>query len=207
MSSHRVVQTPAGEAWVDVEVPDGSARGLLMIGHGAGGTVAAPDIVVVRHAALAAGLAVAAVTQPYRVAGRKAPAPAPALDLAWLAVLAHLREDPSLAQLPLIAAGRSSGARVACRTAAAAGARGVIALAFPLHPPGRPEKSRQDELDAAGVPVLVVQGDGDPFGLPQPSMTRGKRREVLVLPGDHALRKEHAQIAAAARRFLLARTR
>ena len=103
---------------------------------------------MVRAACRSAGLVVAAVTQPYRVAGRKAPAPASALDTAWGAVLDELRADPALATLPLLVAGRSSGARVACRTAAATGARGVIALAFPLHPPGRPERSRQAELDA-----------------------------------------------------------
>ena len=207
MSERRIIPTPAGEAWADVDRPSGPPRGLLMIGHGAGGTVEAPDIVVVRAAALGAGLAVAAVTQPYRAAGRKAPAPAAALDIAWLAVLVALRGDSALATLPLVGAGRSSGARVACRTATAAGARGVIALAFPLHPPGRPEKSRQGELDAAGVPVLVFQGSADPFGMPEPSPTRGRRREVIVLPGDHALRREHPTIAAQTRRFVLARTR
>ena len=207
MSERRTIATPAGEAWADVALPAGPPRGLLMIGHGAGGTVEAPDILVVRGACLGAGLAVAAITQPYRVAGRKAPAPAATLDLAWLAVLAGLRADPLLAGLALLAAGRSSGARVACRTATAAGARGVIALAFPLHPPGRPERSRQGELDAAGVPVLVLQGASDPFGMPEPSTLRGRRREVVVLPGDHALRREHPTIAAQARRFALARTR
>lgn len=207
MSERRIVETAAGPAWADLDLPATAPRGLLVIGHGAGGTVEAPDILVVRVAGLGAGLAVAAVTQPYRVAGRRAPAPAAALDAAWLAVLADLRADPALADLPLIAAGRSSGARVACRTAGSAGARGVIALAFPLHPPGRPDKSRQDELDAAGVPVLVFQGASDPFGMPEPSPARGRRREVVVLPGDHALRREHSQIAAQTRRFALARTR
>lgn len=212
MTRRRTIATPVGAAWADIAWPEITAtrtqpRGLLVIGHGAGGTVDAPDILVVRAACLGAGLAVAAVTQPYRVAGRKTPAPAATLDMAWRAVLHELRTDPALAALPLLFAGRSSGARVACRTAAEAGARGVIALAFPLHPPGRPERSRQDELDAVGVPVLVFQGASDPFGMPAPAPTRGRRRVVIVLPGDHALRRAHPQIAAHTRRFALARTR
>lgn len=211
MTHRRTIATAVGEAWADIDWPEITAtqakpRGLLMIGHGAGGTVEAPDILVVRAACRSAGLVVAAVTQPYRVAGRKAPVPASALDTAWGAVLDELRADPALATLPLLVAGRSSGARVACRTAAATGARGVIALAFPLHPPGRPERLRQAELDAAGVPVLVFQGASDPFGMPMPSSTRGRRRVVVVLPGDHSLRREHPQIAAHTRRFALART-
>lgn len=204
----QVVPTPSGDAWADVAWPaDAQLRGLLVLGHGAGGSVDAPDLLVVRGACLDAGLAVASVTQPYRAAGRRAPAPAPRLDEAWCAVISHLRSQDRLAAVPLLVGGRSSGARVACRTAAAVRARGVIALAFPLHPPGSPEKSRQSELDAVAVPVLVVQGDADPFGMPPPAATRGRRREVLVVPGDHSLRREHGRIAAAARRFALARTR
>lgn len=135
-----------------------------MLGHGAGGSVDAPDLLAVREAAVAAGVAVVRVTQPYRVAGRRAPAPAGHLDEAWTAVLAVLRERH--ADVPvLLVGGRSSGARVACRTARAVGAAGIVALAFPLHPPGRPERTRAEEL-RTGLPTLVVNGDRDPFGVP-----------------------------------------
>jgi uncharacterized protein len=138
----------------------------------------------VHDIAVAAGVRVALVTQPYRVAGRKAPAPAPQLDEAWTAVVGELA-DPAI---PLLLGGRSSGARVACRTAEALTAAGVLALAFPLHPPGRPEKSRAAELPA-GLPTLVVNGDRDPFGVPLPL----GRIEVAVRPGaTHDLRKDLA---------------
>jgi predicted alpha/beta-hydrolase family hydrolase len=188
---------------VELTLPDGAPAALLALGHGAGGGVDAPDLRAVRSAALAAGLAVARVTQPYRVAGRRAPAPAPHLDEAWTAVLAGLRADPdrpALAGLPLVVGGRSSGARVACRTAAGLGAAGVVALAFPLHPPGRPERSRLDELDGA-VPTLVVNGDRDPFGVPpeRPGVT------VVVRPGErHDLRADPAAVAEAVLDFLRA---
>ena len=154
-----------------------------MLGHGAGGGIASPDLVAARDAALALDVAVALVEQPYRVAGRKSPAPAAQLDVAWLAVLEAL----DLAG-PLFAGGRSSGARVACRTAAAAGAAGVLCLAFPVHPPGRPEKTRMAELDAVPVPVLVVQGERDPFGMPPAA----DGRDVVVVPGTHSLRSTGA---------------
>ena len=181
------ITTPRGDAAVDLDIPDEPAL-LLVLGHGAGGSVESPDLVAVRDAAVAAGYAVARVTQPYRVAGRRTPAPAAQLDEAWLAVLAGLDAlvpGAGLGDLPLVTGGRSSGARVACRTARATGALGVLALAFPLHPPGRPEKSRADELAAAGVPVLVLNGDRDPFGVPDP----GRRVKVHVIPGaNHSLR-------------------
>src|SRR5690606_11906399 len=180
-------------------LPTGGAPvALLMLGHGAGGSVDAPDLTAVRQAALAAGVAVARVTQPYRVAGRKTPPPATHLDQAWTAVVDALREEPALATLPLIVGGRSSGARVACRTAATVGAVGVVALAFPLHPPGRPERSRADELPEA-VPTLVVNGDRDPFGVPtpRPGVT------VVVHPGErHDLKRDPAAVAAVVGEFL-----
>ncbi len=148
----------------------------------------APDLLAVRDLALAAGVAVARVTQPYRVAGRRAPAPANQLDEAWTAVVATLRRP----RLPLIVGGRSSGARVACRTAVAVRAVGIVTLAFPLHPPGRPDKSRADELDT-GLPTLVVNGSADPFGIPEP----GPEREIQVRPGErHDLRRDPAGTAA-----------
>ncbi len=130
-----------------------------------------------------AGLSVALVEQPYRVAGRRSPAPAAQLDAAWIAVVEQLGLE-----LPLIAGGRSSGARVACRTAQETGAAAVLCLAFPLHPPGKPEKSRLAELDGVTVPTLVVQGENDPFGTPPP----GPNRIVKRIPGSHSLRSATA---------------
>jgi predicted alpha/beta-hydrolase family hydrolase len=156
------VETPRGLARVGLAVPDEPVS-LLALGHGAGGDVTSADLVAVRDAALSAGVAVALVTQPYRLAGRRAPAPAPALDEAWRAVLGTVVQR--VPDVPLVVGGRSSGARVACRTANELGAAAVVALAFPLHPPGRPERSRADEL-GSGVPTLVVNGDRDPFGVP-----------------------------------------
>lgn len=186
------IETGRGVARAELTKPKGKPKALLALGHGAGGDVTSADLVAVRDAAVAAGVAVALVTQPYRVAGRKAPAPAPQLDEAWQNVLAHLAEHGGV-KAPVVTGGRSSGARVACRTAQAVGAAGVVALAFPLHPPGKPEKSRADEL-ATGVPTLVVNGDRDPFGVP------GKRRgvDIVVLPGErHDLRKDPSAVAAA----------
>ncbi|MEU4618973.1 alpha/beta family hydrolase [Actinoplanes sp. NPDC023801] len=180
--SEITIETPRGPAAVTVTEPAGPALALLVLGHGAGGGVDAPDLVAVHDAAVAAGVRVALVTQPYRVAGRRAPAPAGHLDEAWTTVVGALRVPP----MPLIVGGRSSGARVACRTVTTLGAAGVLALAFPLHPPGRPEKSRAGELPA-GVPTLVVNGDRDPFGVPE----GGGPVEVVVRPGAvHDLRKD-----------------
>ena len=184
------VATPVGEAAVIVDRPPGDAGGLLMLGHGAGGGVDAPDLLAARRAALDAQWAVARVLQPYRVAGRRAPAPAAQLDAAWLAVVTAVRKRRGMATVPLVVAGRSSGARVACRTAAGAEARAVLALAFPLHPPGRPERSRCDELVGVGVPVVVVQGDRDAFGTAADIAALGiEGVDVRVVCGsDHALR-------------------
>jgi predicted alpha/beta-hydrolase family hydrolase len=160
--------------------------GALVLGHGAGGGIHAPDLLAASAAAAEAHCLVALVEQPYRVAGRRSPAPAKQLDAAWRAVVSHLR-GAELGGLPLIAGGRSAGARVACRTAGETGAVAVLCLAFPLHPPGKaadPEKSRLPELDAVSVPVLVVQGERDPFGMPP----EGPDRTVVQIPGDHSLR-------------------
>ncbi|MEV6298344.1 alpha/beta family hydrolase [Actinoplanes sp. NPDC051861] len=176
------IETPRGPAAVKLTDPDGPVLSLLVLGHGAGGGVDAPDLVAVHDLAVAAGVRVALVTQPYRVAGRRAPAPAGHLDEAWTAVVRALR----VPEKPLILGGRSSGARVACRTAPTLGAAGVLALAFPLHPPGKPEKSRAGELPV-DVPTLVLNGDRDPFGVPEPTGVV----EVAVRPGAvHDLRKD-----------------
>jgi len=178
-------------------------KGALVLGHGAGGGVGAADLVAVTQAAQAEELSVALVEQPYRVAGKRSPAPAHQLDAAWIAVVAGLRAGP-LGELLLIVGGRSSGARVACRTAAEVGAAGVLCLAFPLIPPGRSKStagtatSRLPELDQVKLPMLVIQGANDPFGMP-PSR-RG--RKVVQVPGDHGLRRGVGSISGAVRPWL-----
>jgi uncharacterized protein len=194
------LETPHGLARVHLHAPsgDGTLRGALVLGHGAGGGVTAPDLQAATKAALDLGVTVALVEQPYRVAGRRSPAPAGQLDVAWTSVVDQLRAGP-MAGLEVVAGGRSSGARVACRTAEATGAAGVLCLAFPVHPPGKPEKTRLPELDAVTVPALVVQGISDPFGMPPPK--RG-RRKVVRLEGDHGLRKELPKLREAVAAFL-----
>lgn len=186
------LDTPHGPARAHLHPVD-SPAGLLVLGHGAGGGVESPDLVGATDAAREAGLSVALVEQPYRVAGRRSPAPAAQLDAAWISVISQLPREG----LPLLVGGRSAGARVACRTAAEVGAAAVLCLAFPLHPPGKPEKSRLEELDAVEVPTLVVQGERDPFGLPPP----GPNRTVVTIPGTHSLRSS-ATVAAVVREWL-----
>jgi len=190
------IDTPYGPARAHLQASEGATTALVL-GHGAGGGVNAPDLVAAKRAALALGASVVLVEQPYRVAGRRSPAPTPQLDAAWLSVIEQLDLDG----LELIVGGRSSGARVACRTAADAGAAGVICLAFPVHPPGRPEKSRLDELDAVTVPVLVMQGARDPFGMPPPA----PNRTVVEVDGDHSLRAGAKAVEAAVGEWLSAR--
>jgi predicted alpha/beta-hydrolase family hydrolase len=192
------VPTPRGTAALRVVLPAGEPSALVALGHGAGGGVDAPDLAAVTAALLATGAVVGLVTQPYRVASRKLPGPAPALDEAWLAAVAALRGHVDRAGLPLVTGGRSSGARVACRTAAATRSVGVVALAFPLVPPPRRPRaapaSRAGELQVAlsAAPVLVVQGGSDPFGSAQDvvaALGRAPGLTVHAVPGaDHALR-------------------
>ena len=195
------IVTSAGPARADLEGEAADARFLLVLTHGAGGSADAPDLLAARDAALGLGAVVARVTQPYRVAGARAPGSAERQDAAWTEIVAALR---TLAPgVPVIQGGRSNGARVACRTAAAVQATGVIALAFPLRPPGRATApSRAGELRAArdaGARVLVVNGERDPFGIP--GRTKGLR--VVVVPREtHALRGHRAEIAAAVTRWL-----
>ena len=191
--------TPHGPARVHLRLPAGPV-GALLLGHGAGGSVTARDLTAVAAAAEAAGWAVGLVEQPYRVAGRRAAAPAAQLDAAWVAVAAAVRAGP-LAGLALVTGGRSSGARVACRTAALTGAVGVLCLAFPLRPVARAGKERKDrtsELEAVRVPVLVVQGERDPFEVPEPA----PGREVVVVAGNHALTTDVQGVAAAVAAWL-----
>jgi predicted alpha/beta-hydrolase family hydrolase len=194
----REIETPHGPARAHMHPVDGAAA-LLLLGHGAGGGVTAPDLVGATEAANAAGVSVALIEQPYRVAGRRSPAPAHQLDAAWTAVAAELRGAE-----PLLCGGRSSGARVACRTAAVTGASGILCLAFPLHPPGRPEKTRLDELEAVPVPVLIVQGESDPFGMP-PERPSPPAREVVRLRGNHGLKSDRPGLRAAVEAWLEAR--
>ena len=183
------IATTHGPARAEIHcVPEG--RAALLLGHGAGGGIQAPDLVAAARGAAAAGVHVALIEQPYRVAGRRAPAPAPHLDTAWLTIAETLAEQ-WFDNVPLVFGGRSSGGRVACRTAQDGQAVAVVCLAFPLHPPGKPDRTRQPELDGVEVPTLVVQGEQDPFGMP----TIAHHREVVVLPGDHSLRKEPQVLA------------
>jgi predicted alpha/beta-hydrolase family hydrolase len=190
------ISTKAGPARVELDRP-ATATFLLLLTHGAGGGVDSKDLLAVRDAGLGLGGIVARVLQPYRVRGARAPgAPGPQ-DAAWLEIVAALRaENPGL---PLVQGGRSNGARVACRTAASAGALAVVALAFPLHPPGRPEQSRAGELREAGTDVLVVNGERDPFGIPDEQ----DASRVVVLPGEtHALSKKPSAVGAAVAEWL-----
>lgn len=174
------------------------ARGLLVLGHGAGGGVEAPDLRAVTDVATELGAIVARVLQPYRVSGRSAPPRAPTLDAAWIDVV-HALRGRATAGIPLVVGGRSAGARVACRTAEASGAVAALCLAFPLRPPGRPQApSRLPELDGAGVPVLVVQGRRDPYGTPPAA----PGRHVVVVDGDHSLRAGVAEVRDAVRAWL-----
>ena len=194
----REVETPAGPARVLLQQAL-EPKAALVLGHGAGGSVSAPDLQAATRVALEEDVSVALVEQPYRVAGRTNAPAAPKLDEAWLAVMAELNDFDGL---PLITGGRSSGARVACRTAAAVGAAGVLCLAFPLQPPARASgsapESRLPELEAVSVPVLVVQGRNDQFGVPP----EGPGRTVVVLDGDHGLKKDLGGIGEAVRDWL-----
>lgn len=192
----REIDTPHGPARAELHCAD-EGRAALLLGHGAGGGIGAPDLVAATRGATEAGVHVALVEQPYRVAGRRAPAPAGQLDTAWLAVVDAL-SDEWFRDLPLVFGGRSSGARVACRTSGDGEAVAVVCLAFPVHPPGRPEKTRQPELDGVTVPTLIVQGESDPFGMP----AAAHHREIVVLPGDHSLKRDVRAISRAVSEWL-----
>lgn len=181
-SSVRSIDTPVGEARVDIRRGT-STRVTLVLGHGAGGGIGARDLEALAGALPDRGVTVMRVEQPWHVAGRKVATAPPTLDVAWSAVLAELDVTG-----PLVVGGRSSGARVACRTAVAVGAVGVLALAFPLHPPGRPEKSRLAELTGAAVPTLVVQGDRDAFGGPAAFPAEGPFAMRRIPFADHSFR-------------------
>lgn len=184
--SRMEILTAHGPAEVTLDGPDDPAF-LLVMTHGSNGGVEAADLLAVRDVALGLGGAVARVTQPFRLAGRRAPGPAVKQDEAWLEIVGAVLER--FGDVPLVQGGRSNGARVACRTARAAGAVGVVALAFPLRPPSRPDRTRVGELRSAGVEVLVVNGDRDPFGVPdaadaaQVTVLEGERHDLDRRPG------------------------
>lgn len=167
---------------------------VLVLGHGAGGGIEARDLVALAEQLPQHGVEVVRYEQPWRVAGRKVAVAPPRLDEAWLPAVARVRERTP--DLPLFVGGRSAGARVACRTAAQSGACGVVCLSFPLHPPGRPDRSRAPELLGAGVPGVVLQGERDPFGDPsqvQAAIDAGRPRPegITVVPvprADHGLK-------------------
>ena len=190
------IATEAGPAQVELD-DAASPRFLLVLTHGSGGGVDSADLLAARQAGLDLGACVARVVQPYRVRGARAPGSAPRQDAAWLEITGALRRR--FPAVPLIQGGRSNGARVACRTARAAGARAVLALAFPLHPPGRPDRSRAGELQEAGTEVLVINGSADPFGIPEPA----DGIDVVVLPGaTHALARRGTEIRDAVEKWL-----
>jgi len=192
------ISTGSGPALAELDEPGrpGTPAFLLVLTHGAGGGVDSPDLLAAARAAASLGGAVARVLQPYRVRGARAPGSPDRQDEAWLEVIEALRQR--FPAIPLVQGGRSNGARVACRTAQAAGARAVVALAFPLHPPGRPERSRVAELRLAD-PVLVVNGDRDPFGVPDSA----DASRVVVLPGEtHALSRHPQEVQAAVESWL-----
>lgn len=180
MTDERIVATPHGEARILAH----RARrpvATLALGHGAGAGIESGDLTALAARLPKQDVNVFLIEQPWRRAGKKV-APAPKiLDEAWIAIIGQLR-----IRTPLVLGGRSAGARVACRTAAGLGASGVLALSFPLHPPGKPDRSRVDELLGARLPTFVVQGERDPFGTPDefPPLT-----EMAVVPdGDHAFK-------------------
>jgi predicted alpha/beta-hydrolase family hydrolase len=194
------IMTSEGAARAAVTWPPGGGQQardpvfLLVLTHGSGGEPESADLLAVRDAVLPLGAAVALVTQPYRVKGRRAPGPPARQDAAWIEIIDALRPAAG-PHVPLVQGGRSNGARVACRTAGMTGARAVLALAFPLHPPGHPEKSRAGELSLAGTDVLVINGSRDPFGIP----AQAARTRVVVLDGEtHALSRKPGTVGSVA---------
>lgn len=205
------IDTPVGLGRVLIRDAPAEPEGWLLLGHGAGGGVETVDLLAVARGAAASGWSVALVVQPWKVAGRKVAVPPPQLDRAWTAIVGALREQ-DLVGGRTVFGGRSAGARVACRTARDLGAAAVCCLAFPLHPPGKPDRSRVDELATCGVPALVVQGRRDPFGSGEEILTAlqaraddpGPGRGVSVVPvdGDHGLKAAPADVAAAVTSWL-----
>ncbi|WP_265445024.1 alpha/beta family hydrolase [Flexivirga meconopsidis] len=203
----RTIDTPHGPARAYVERPPRAtpARGSVVVSHGAGGGIDAADLVALR-ALVDDGWTYVRVEQPWRVAGRKVATPPKTLDAAWIPIIAALREGRWAIPGPLVTGGRSAGARVACRTAAEVGADAVLALSFPLHPPGKPDKSRAfeaQEVLQAGLPLCVIQGRRDPFGDPgEVRAALGPAPTIAPVTGDHSLARGADEVLAAARDWL-----
>ena len=198
------IDTPVGMARAHLWRPPRPC-GSVVLGHGAGGSSWSADLQALTFLA-ARGWLVVLVEQPWRVAGRRVATPVAQLDLAWLAVMAALSSGGGELPRPWVVGGRSSGARVACRTAAAVGADAVLAVSFPLHPPGRPEKSRASEallVTDAGMRLVVIQGEKDPFGSPEEVQNAlGTGAEVVVARGTHSFTKTPTDVLEAATTFL-----
>lgn len=180
MSSERIIPTPHGEGRLVTERARNTLATLLL-SHGAGGGIEARDLEALARHLPRNGITVVRFEQPWRRAGRKIAGPPPTLDAGLRAAANALR-----GRTPLVIGGRSAGARSAARSSHSLGAAGVLALSFPLHPPGRPEKTRLDELTGSRLPTLVIQGERDTMGLPEefPADT-----DLCVVPGgDHGLK-------------------
>jgi uncharacterized protein len=202
--SVKEIHTPVGMAHAHLWRPPRPC-GALVLGHGAGGSSWSPDLLALTSLT-ADGWLVVLVEQPWRVAGRRVATPPAQLDVAWLSVMAALTSGRGRLPRPWVVGGRSAGARVACRTAAAAGADAVLALSFPLTPPGRPERSRAAEallVTGAGIRLAVIQGEKDPFGSPEDVRSAlGGAAEVMQASGSHAFTTPTTDVLAAARTFL-----
>lgn len=201
----REIATPGGPARAHIRRPARPAVGSLVLSHGAGGGIGAPDLVALTEL-VGAGWTYVLVEQPWRVAGRRIAGPPRTLDAAWVPVLASLTRGRWALPRPLVVGGRSAGARVACRTAQEVGAEAVLALSFPLHPPGRPEKSRAAEalsVSQAGLRLGVVQGERDAFGTPQEVREAlGDAAQVMSARGDHSFSRHPDDVLDAARGWL-----
>ncbi len=202
--SVKEIQTPVGMARAHFWRPP-APRGSLVLGHGAGGSSWSADLMALTSLT-ADGWLVVLVEQPWRVAGRKVATPPAQLDVAWLAIMASLTSGRAALPRSLVLGGRSAGARVACRTASALHADAVLSLSFPLHPPGKPDRSRASEallVTSAGIPLAVIQGERDPFGSPgEVRDALGTAAQVLTAKGTHSFSKTPTDVVEAARTFL-----
>ena len=202
--SVKEIHTPVGMARAHLWRPSGPC-GAVVLGHGAGGSSWSPDLQTLTSLS-SDGWLVVLVEQPWRVAGRKVATPPAQLDVAWLAVMAALTSGRGALPRPWVVGGRSAGARVACRTAAAVRADAVLALSFPLLVPGKPGRSRASEalqVTGAGIRLAVIQGERDPFGSPADVRSAlGTAAHVLPARGAHSFTKTPTDVLAAARTFL-----
>jgi predicted alpha/beta-hydrolase family hydrolase len=188
-SSHLVEAEPLD----DLTLRPDHARAMLVLGHGAGSPMTSPFLTGFSTAIAQLGIASHRFNFPYMRAGRRAPDRAPVLVAAYRE--AAQRAAGAAAGLPLFAGGRSMGGRVASMAAAEGmSVAGLVFLAYPLHPPGRPQRIRDAHLYDLTVPMLFVQGSRDPFA--QPDLLAavlkrlGSRAELLSVDGgDHAFRR------------------